>query len=135
MLTPTEIKAARELYEDSNYTKLIECPEHPAHEAKDHHDPDDLHQATLYCQGHRFAGLWECPVSGDSDSHDHSDYEIVTEEVDDSHPDRRDGYSYQVYVCGGPEGCGVAIDRDIADPATDAYEAQVESQIDFERGK
>jgi hypothetical protein len=127
-MTDTKLKLQREQYEDDNYTKLIECPIHPAHEARDHHDPDDLHQATLYLQGHRYAGIWECPVTGESDTHEHSDYEVETVEVDDSHPDRSDGYSYQVYVCGGDNGCGVAIDLDEANPAEDRAEALADMQ-------
>lgn len=128
-----DYRAKREAYEDQHFTKQIECPLHPAHEARDHHDPDDLHQATLFCQGHRFAGIWECPVTGESDTHEHTDYEIEDVEVDDSHPDRSDGYTYQVYVCGGDNGCGVAIDLDIANPAEDAADAEADRQIDEAR--
>lgn len=122
MNTPSleAIRAARAMFEEKHYTKQIECPIHPAHEAKDHHDPDDLHEATLYLQGHQYAGLWECPVTGESDTHEHDDYQIEDVEVDDSHPDRRDGYTYQIYVCGT---CGVGIDRDEADPELDRLDA------------
>lgn len=89
---------------DANDTKLIDCPEHPGD-----------HQATLFCAGHRYAGIWECPVTGTSDSHEHDDYQTEDVEVPDS-PDRSDGYSYQVYVCGT---CGTTIDLDEANPAED----------------
>jgi hypothetical protein len=130
-----DIKAAREQYEDDHFTKEIYCPEHPPYEVRDHHDPEQLHYATLYTQGHRYAGIWECPITGDTDTHEHSDYEIEEVEVPDSHPDRTDGHSYQVYVCGGLEGCGVAIPLEEADPAQDVNEARVDSQIDEMRGK
>lgn len=111
----------RNQWEDDNYTKQIDCPEHPGQ-----------HKADLFCQGHRYAGTWECP-EGFSDTHEHSDYEIEDVEVDDSHPDRSDGYTYQTYVCGGTDGCGVAIDLDVANPAEDAADAEADRQIDEAR--
>jgi hypothetical protein len=111
MSTPSleAIRAARAMFEDKHYIKSINCPEHPG-----------KHQAKLYVQGHQYAGLWECPVTGESDTHEHDDYQIEEVEVDDSHPDRRDGYTYQIYVCGT---CSVGIDRDEADPELDRLEA------------
>lgn len=116
-MTPAEIKAQREAYEDANYTKLIDCPEHPGQ-----------HKATLFCNGHRHAGIWECDATGEgiSDSHDHykaiedgrAELEIEEGETPDS-PDRNDGYSYRYYVCGGDEGCGVQLE---GDPDVDAAE-------------
>jgi len=113
------ITEQRQAYEDAHYTKVIDCPEHPGQ-----------HKATLFCVGHRYAGIWECQLTGSSDSHEHSDYQTETVEVDDSHPDRSDGYTTQVYVCGG---CGVTIED--ADPAQDAAEAEADRQIDEARGK
>lgn len=121
-MAPIDYKAKREKYEDDNYVKQIDCPEHPGQ-----------HKASLFCQGHRFAGIWECPVTGESDTHEHTDYEIEDVEVDDSHPDRSDGYTYQVYVCGGENGCGVAIDLDVASPAEDRADAIADQQIDEAR--
>lgn len=118
-----EIIAQREKYEDDNYSKLIDCPIHPGQ-----------HWAILYEWGHRHGGFYECPL-GDFEEHEHDDYEIEDVEVDDSHPDRSDGYTYQTYVCGGPAGCGVAIDRDVADPAQDRADAIADAQIDEMRGK
>lgn len=118
-----DYKAKREQYEDDNYTKQIDCPEHLGQ-----------HTATLFCQGHRFAGTWECP-EGFSDTHEHTDYEIEDVEVDDSHPDRSDGYTYQTYVCGGPNGCGVAIDLDVASPVEDTAAAEADRQIDEARDR
>lgn len=47
-------------------TALIPCPEHHG-----------KHQATLYQWPHEYAGVWECPVSGESDSCPHT----MTEQV------------------------------------------------------
>lgn len=123
-MTTAEITEQRQAYEDANYTKVIDCPEHLG-----------KHKATLYCQGHRYAGIWECQLTGDSDSHIHENYEIEDVEVDDSHPDRSDGYTSQVYVCGGLNGCGETIDRNEADPATDAAEDEADRQADEMMGK
>jgi hypothetical protein len=122
-----DYKAKREKYEDDNYVKQIDCPEHPGQ-----------HTAKLYEQGHRWAGQWECP-NGFEDSCDHNpereniEWEIEDVEVDDSHPDRSDGYTYQVYVCAGKDGCGLAIDLDVANPAEDAADAETDRQIDEAR--
>ena len=117
--TDAQRKAEREAWEDKHYTKQIPCPEHA----------QSSHTATLYQNGHRYAGIWECPVSGASDSHEHVDSEIETVEVDDSHPDRSDGYSYEIYVC---VDCGVQMD---GDPAEDRAEAIADMQIMEARGK
>lgn len=95
-------------------TKQIDCPEHPR-----------AHKATLFCQGHRYAGTWECPT-GLSDSHDHSaHYEV--ESVEDWPTGPNDNpQPYDVYVCGGELGCGVTIPFDEADPAVDRAEAMAE---------
>lgn len=101
-------------------TKQIPCPEHA----------QATHTATLYQNGHRYAGIWECPVSGASDSCEHSNgSKIETVEVDDSHPDRSDGYSFEIYVC---VDCGEKTD---GDPAEDRAEAIADMQIMEARGK
>jgi hypothetical protein len=115
------------------FAKMITCPEHP--NGRLHWWSLRRHQAILFLEGSKFAGLWECEPSGLSDIHEHSDYEIEEIEVDDSHPDRSDGYTYQAYVCGGPEGCGTLIDRDVADPAEDRADALADMQIMEALGK
>lgn len=113
-MSPQAITEKRQAYEDATYNKQIDCPEHPGQ-----------HMATLSCQGHRYAGIWDCPVTGDSDSHLHGNYETVTVESD--------GPRYQVYVCGGDNGCGVSIET--ADPASDAADAAADYQICEALGK
>lgn len=91
--------------------------------------------AILYVTPHQYAGIWECQseTCGASDNHDHSPHlEIETVEVDDSHPDRSDGYSYQVYVCSID---GVQIPLDEASPAEDRADAIADSQIMQALGK
>lgn len=118
--TDEERKAQREAWEDKHYTKQISCPEHAQSD----------HTATLYQNGHRFAGIWECPVTGASDSCEHENgTEIETVEVDDSHPDRHDGYSYEIYVC---VDCGMQAD---GDPAEDRADAIADMQIMEALGK
>lgn len=115
LLSDAERKAMREKWEDDNYSKLICCPLHPK-----------AHWAILYEWGHQHGGYYECP-RGDFEEHEHDDYQIETFEVDDSHPDRSDGYSYEGYVCGI---CGTPIDLDVASPAQDRAEAEADRQID-----
>lgn len=50
-------------------SKEIDCPAHKGQ-----------HKATLYCFGHKYAGIWECMLSGISDSHIHEHIEQITEE-------------------------------------------------------
>lgn len=78
-------------------TKLIDCPEH-----------EGQHKATLYSAGHRYAGIWECPVTGMSDSHDHSEF-IESEDFEPLAINSEDHPSgYDIYICGE---CGVEIER------------------------
>ena len=110
----------REAWEDKHYTKQIQCPEHA----------QGSHTAVLYQHGHRFAGIWECPVTGASDSCEHPNgSEVESVEVDDSHPDRSDGYSYEIYVC---VDCGTETD---GNPAEDRAEAIADMQIMEALGK
>jgi len=118
--TDAERKAQREAWEDKHYTTKIECPEHP----------NGKHQATLFQWGHRFAGIWECPKTGVSDSHEHSDYEIEEIEHMSPNPDSSHYWTERIYVCGG---CGVAIEDE--DPDTDRAEALADMQIMEARGK
>ena len=100
------------------YTKKIPCPEHGDHEA------------TLYCWGHKYAGIWECDVTGESDSHEHTDYEVEHHEPPPLYPDQQFVYAHDVYICGGENGCGVMIDSDVADPERDRAEAIAERSMD-----
>jgi hypothetical protein len=106
-------------------TKLIQCP----------HKEHSKHKATLYIFPHKFAGMWDCRY-GYSDTHEHLEYEI--EDAVEDYYDPGDYYGhgqreYQIYVCGGDEGCGVAIED--ADPAEDRAEALADMQIMEARGK
>lgn len=97
--------------------------------------PDCGQLAILYRYPHQYAGIWECQneACGASDTHDHTPHlEIETIEVDDSHPDRSDGYTYQAYVCTLD---GVQIPLDEASPAEDRAEAIADSQIMQALGK
>lgn len=104
------------------YTKQIDCPEHPGQ-----------HKATLGVEPSETAGIWECP-EGSSDSHNHyaafeagtAELEIEDGEIPDS-PDRNDGYTFHVYICGGEEGCGVQLE---GNPDADAAEAVADTRAD-----
>jgi hypothetical protein len=96
------ITEKRQGFEDANYSKNIDCPEHPGQ-----------HLAILYTHGHRYAGIWECAVTGDTDTHEHGDYQTDTIESDT--------HTVHVYICGG---CGVTIED--TDPAIDRDEALAE---------
>lgn len=119
-MTDAERKAQREAWEDKHYTKKIDCYFHAS----------EKHQATLYQHGHRFAGVVECDKTLESDSCEHPNgSEVETVEVDDSHPDRSDGYSYEIYVC---VDCGEQTD---GCPAEDRAEAIADMQIMEALGK
>lgn len=53
-----------------NYQSIIQCPEHA----------ESDHTAFLYHHGHKYAGVWECPVSGLSDVCEHKS--VHTEQVE-----------------------------------------------------
>lgn len=94
-------------------TKKIDCPEHPGE-----------HKATLFCFGHRYAGTWECTVTGDSDAcaHEETEVEQVAASYDPSEEE-------PAYVC---VACGIVTD---GDPRADAADAETDRQIDEARGK
>ena len=116
-------KKQREAWEDKNYVKKITCPEHPLAN----------HKAKLFCEGHRWAGQWECP-KGFEDTHDHyaaidaglAELEIEDVEVDTMRNGEHDTYTTSIYVCGGEEGCGVQLEgdpaADRADDESDRYD-------------
>lgn len=115
---------------DNAFAKFIPCPEHPTGRAGRF---GRKHQAILFCYPGGFAGIWECPVSGASDSCEHEERHIESVQVDYwPTPDIDSSYDVDVYVC---DECGVTIDLDVANPAEDAFDAMIDSQIDFARGK
>lgn len=82
-------------------TLPIDCPEHSGE-----------HKAVLYQWPHRFAGIWECPVSGSSDVHDHS-LTIGTEIIEDHFwLNGRHQTEREIYICTLD---GVAIELDGVD--------------------
>lgn len=95
------IKHDRDRWEDSNLSLEIDCPIHITHKAH------------LFIHGHRYAGMWECPESGDTDSCPH--FDIETEEIEDN-----DGHKSRIYVCAY---CRVAVE---GDPDADAAESDDE---------
>lgn len=48
--------------------KMIVCPIHPT-----------LHKAELFIAPHSLAGTWGCPVTNESDEHDHFNSDTITE--------------------------------------------------------
>jgi hypothetical protein len=67
------IKHDRNDWEDKNYSVDIDCPLHITHSAK------------LFIYGHRYEGIWECPVDGSNDTCPHFDTEV--EEIEDTDAD------------------------------------------------
>lgn len=127
-MNDTDRKKQREAWEDKHYIKQITCPEHPLAN----------HKAKLFCEGHRFAGQWECP-KGFEDSHDHeaafdaglAEREVEEGEVDTMTNGEHDTYTSRYYICGGEEGCGVQLDGDPdADAADDLADMQADEMRD-----
>lgn len=117
------------------YTKMIDCPAHPNGRL---HPWSRKHQAILFLRGSKWAGIWECQATGESDSCEHdqgwhiehfSDYRPTPQEIDNGTDHDID---WDQYVC---DLCEEPIDLDVADPAVDAYEARIDAEIDFARGK
>lgn len=113
-MTNEERKQQREAWEDKHYTKQIQCPEHA----------QASHTATLYQQGNRYAGIWECPVTGTSDSCEHENGSEV-ESVTEDHLGINGHYQteHEIYVC---VDCGTETD---GCPAEDRAEAIADMQI------
>ena len=97
------------------YTIEIDCPAHGDH------------KAPLFQEGHQYAGIWECPVTGESDSCEHEN-RIVEEATEDYHdPSNAYGHGQRtsnVYVC---EDCKVTLD---GDPDADAAEDRADMAYD-----
>jgi hypothetical protein len=116
---------------ERDYTKMIPCPAHP--NGRVHWWSLSRHKAILFCWPGQFAGIWECPRTGESDAHEHLDYEI--EEVTQDHMGFQGHYQTEseVYVCAGPEGCGVTIED--ADPAMDRADNEADRAYDEMRDR
>lgn len=114
-MTDEERKQQREAWQDKHYTKQIQCPEHA----------QASHTATLYQNGHRFAGIWECPVTGASDSCEHENGTHVEETVQD-HLGFQGHYQteHSIYVC---DDCEEMVD---GDPEADAAEDRADAEAD-----
>lgn len=115
---------------DRVYTKFIPCPDHPNGRA--HWWDLHKHQAILFCHPGQYAGIWECPVTGSSESHEHADYEIETTEDWPTSP-LDNPQSYDIYICGGELGCGVVIED--ADPAVDRQDMLDDMAVDEYRDR
>lgn len=111
--------------------KTITCPSHP--NGRVNRWSLHRHKAVLWEHGEKWAGVWECLITGESDSCEHEDRRIESVEVTYwPTPDIDHSYDVDVYVCND---CECTIDRDVADPAEDRYDAMVDVEIDFARGK
>ena len=100
-------------------TKTIDCPSHPGE-----------HTAELHLYPHKYAGIWECSETGESDVHDHSEhYEIETVTSDHLGINGHYQTDREIYVCAID---GVAIDLDVADPLVDKAEAAADMEQDCE---
>ena len=108
----------KQAYEDKRYTNEIDCP----------FDGHTGHKAIAYQHGHRFAGVIECVLTGESDSCEHPETRV--EETEDWPTSPLDNpQTYQIYVC---TVCECTAE---GDPHEDAHEAMVDAQIDMARGK
>lgn len=85
------IKQNRDKWDDENYSTKVDCPVHLTH------------KATLYTYGHRYAGIWECPIEDISDSCPH--YDIETEVTEDY-----EGVPDKINICSL---CRVAVEGDL----------------------
>lgn len=96
------------------YTKQIPCPEHAQGD----------HTAVLYTFGHQHAGIWECPVTGASDSCEHESTHV--ESVTQDHLGMQGHYQTEssIYVC---DNCECQTD---GDPEADAAEAKADAEAD-----
>jgi hypothetical protein len=76
-------------------TKQIVCPDH------------GVHTATLYTQGHRYAGIWECDKGSMSGNCEHKNTHT---ECIETWPNRPDSMIYEqdAEVC---DDCGVSVER------------------------
>ena len=96
------------------HTKSIQCPEHP----------QASHTAVLYTFGHQYAGMWECPVTGASDSCEHESTHV--EEAVQDHLGFQGHYQTEssIYVC---DNCECQVD---GDPEADAAEDRADAEAD-----
>jgi hypothetical protein len=101
----------------TQYTKQIPCREHPQGD----------HTAVLYTFGHQYAGIWECPITGASDSCEHNDTHV--EETVQDHLGAQGHYQteHSIYVC---DDCECQVD---GDPEADAAEERADAEADSQR--
>ena len=72
-----------------SYQSIIQCPEHA----------ESDHTAFLYHHGHKYAGIWECPITGSSDVCEHEDTHTEEVEVDTTTNGEHDTYLTNIDVC------------------------------------
>lgn len=96
-------------------TTQIECPECGSTDA------------TIYQQGHKFAGIYECNVCGYSDACPHAESHVEEAVVDYYDPGNYYGHGQRevpIYVC---DLCEETLE---GDPAADAAEARESAEVD-----
>lgn len=76
--------------------KMIICPAHP----------NENHVAFLYLNGSRYPGVWECSVTGESESCQHPDTHLEDTCLDMLGFDGHYQFDSQVCVC---DNCEVAV--------------------------
>lgn len=95
--------------------KTIPCPIHPTGRVR--RWSLHKHEAVLWQSGERWAGQWECLMTGRGDSCEHDNRVVESVYVDDwPTPDVDMSYSVDTYVCAD---CGKQIPLDEANPAED----------------
>lgn len=104
---------------EANYTKEINCPEHP----------EGDHKAVLYMFGHQYAGIWECPVTGSSDSCEHESTHIAIGTEDHLGFNGHYQTDHEYYEC---DACECTVD---GNPAEDRADAIADMQIMEALGK
>lgn len=92
--TKQQTRSARAIVEPDLHTKLIDCVAHPG-----------AHQAVLYCFPHKWAGIWECILTGDSESHEHTNIELESIEPLPITPTDMPA-EQNMYICSD---CGVEV--------------------------
>lgn len=82
------------------HSEQIECPAHGDHEA------------TLYQHGSKYAGVWECNVTGESDVCEHESTHVQESVIDYHDPENAYGhgqYEINVDVC---DACKCAVENE-----------------------
>jgi hypothetical protein len=76
-----------------NDTLTVICPEHLLED----------HQAVLYRNGHKYAGIWECLATGVSDACEHDNTHTEEIEVDTTRNGEHDTYLTKIEICNACE--------------------------------